>query len=42
MEFSASITCMDIANDTYHVCTHVPTPQALCLGTPVPRQKKSG
>jgi len=39
---------MRIANDTYHVRTYVrhtyvrtnvPTPPALCLGTPVPRQK---
>ena len=39
---------MRIANDTYHlrtyvprtyVRTNVPTPPALCLGTPVPRQK---
>jgi len=30
---------MRIANDTYHVRTNVPMPPALCLGTPVPRQK---
>ena len=31
---------MRIANDTYHVRTNVPTPPALCLGTPVLRQKE--
>ena len=32
---------MRIANDTYHVPrTNVPTPPALCLGTPVPRQTR--
>jgi len=39
---------MRMVNDTYHVRTYVPhtyvrtnvpTPPALCLGTPVPRQK---
>ena len=32
-------SCMRIANGTHHVRTYVPTPPALCLSTPVPRQK---
>ena len=41
MEFSASITracALQMIHTTY-VRTNVPTPPALCLGTPVPRQK---
>ena len=43
MDFSASIThpCALQTNvpRTMYVRTNVPTPPALCLGTPVPRQK---
>jgi len=42
MEFSASITracALQTIRTTYDVRTNVPTPPALCLGTPVPRQK---
>lgn len=33
---------MHIVNDTYHVRIDEPTPPALYLGTPVPRQKVMG